>query len=151
MHAIKSDGFAPAGTNVATEAMQIVSLWCTEAITSGNWIAVYAGDTTNPAGQAGDSFRTAINSNADAVYDTVGVATATTTGAGYCPVQVRGWCASANVATGASGVLALSSTSGRAEDYAGTNPELRPLGTTQAAASGNVAAVFLNVHPRFAE
>lgn len=152
MHAIKSDGFALDGiTNVATEASQIVSLWCTAAVTSGDWVAVHAADTTNPAGQAGDSFRTADVDNADAVYDTVGVAVATTTAAGYCPVQVRGYIASANVVTAASGAIAISATAGRAEDYAGTNPELRVLGTTRAAAAADVAGVYLNVHPRFAE
>ena len=152
MHAIKSDGFALNGsTNVASEAAQYVSLWCTAAVTSGDWIAVHAGDTTNPAGQAGDSFRTADVDNSDALYDTVGVCQQTTTAAGYALVQVRGWCQNANVASGASGVIAISATAGRAEDYAGTNPELRPLGTTQAAASGNLANVYLNVHPRFAE
>lgn len=152
MHAYKADGFALDGsTNSNLEAAQFVSLWCTAAITSGDWIAVYAGDTTNPQGRAGDSFRTADADNADALYDTVGVAVQTTTAAGYCLVQTRGYCATANVASAADGVIAISSTAGRAENYAGTNPELRPLGTTQAAASGNVASVYLNVHPRFAE
>lgn len=152
MHAYKADGFALNGsTNSNLEAGQFVSLWCTEAITAGDWVAVYASDTTNPQGRAGDSFRKADNSNADALYDTVGVAVQTTTAAGQCSIQVRGYCAVANVASAADGQLAISTTAGRAEDYAGTNPELRVIGSTQAAASGNVASVYLNVHPRFAE
>jgi len=38
MHAIKSDGFAPAGTNVANNAQHAVSLWCTAAQTVGDLI-----------------------------------------------------------------------------------------------------------------
>lgn len=149
MLAQNSSGFCLNGTtNSVSDAAQVTTFWCTEAVTLGDFIAFYDSDTTNPAGVAGQSVRKAVSSNADAVYGTFGVATQTTTGAGMLPVQVRGYCAVANVATGASGELAISSTAGRAEDYAGTNPELRVLGFTQAAASGNLAAVYLYEHPR---
>jgi len=148
MNAVNLSGFALDGTNVASDAAQVTTYWCTEAVTLGDWISFYDSDTTNPAGMKGYSVRKAINSNADALYGTFGVATQTTTAAGPLGVQVKGYCAVANVTTAADGQLSIGGTGGRAIDYAGTNPELRVIGVTQAAASGNLAAVFIFEHPR---
>lgn len=141
---LKLDGFDGQDTESAVDA----SLYLTEAVTAGDWIAVYAGDTTNPAGTDGDSYRRADSDNADALYDTVGVAVATTSGAGMALVRVRGRI-SANVTTGASGDLAIGSTAGRAVNYSGTNPLLRVIGRAYGTAANNTAVVSINPHPRF--
>lgn len=149
MNAVNLSGFALNGTNVASDAAQITTYWCTEAVTLGDWISFYDSDTTNPAGMKGYSVRKADGNNADAVYGTFGVATQTLTAAGPLAVQVKGYCAVANVTTSADGQLSIGTASaGRAINYAGTNPELRVIGVTQAAASGDLAAVFIFEHPR---
>lgn len=159
MHAIKSDGFAPAGTNVATNAQQAVSLWCTAAQTVGDWVAEFTSDTTNPAGQTGDSYRAADSDNADALYNTVGVAAETTTAAGYCLVYVRGRVDVANVNSGGGAPaigddLIIGATAGRAVAWADGNTNVRLIGrtlSTPGAVVANQAAVELYVHPKFAE
>jgi hypothetical protein len=127
--ALKMDGWDGSDT----EAAQQAQLWLTETVAAGDWIAVHEGDTTNPGGLEGDSFRLADSD--EETYDVVGVAVNASTGAGLYPVYIRGK-VSANVATGtASGVLLQidATTPGQAELYAGTDPALRVLGTTRAA------------------
>lgn len=160
MHAIKSDGFAPAGTNVANNAQQIASLWCTEAVTEGQWIAEFSTDTTNPAGQTGDSYRIAVGTNADALYNTVGVAAATTTAAGYVPVYVRGRVSYAGVDDDAfvaigDDLIISSALAGQAIEWSDGNTNVRLLGrclSTPTTTGGfENCAVELYVHPKFAE
>lgn len=156
MHAYAPDGRALQGTNVVSEASQIIRLWCTAAVTTGDWISEFTSDTTNPAGLAGESFRTAVSSNADALMGTCGVAAETTTGAGFAMVQIRGRVSGANVTSSAAVAigddLVIGSSAGRAVEYAdATTYNLRLIGRCLSTPSGNTADVELYVHPRFAE
>jgi hypothetical protein len=152
---MKSDGFSTGGTNQNSQAAQDILLWCTEAITSGDWIAEYATDTTNPGARPGQSYRTADSDNADAVYGTVGVAQQTTSAAGFCMVRVRGYVASANVTDGASVAigddLIIGSTAGRAIEWVDGNTNVRIIGRCESTPSSNTAAVTLYPHPKFVE
>lgn len=156
MLAINSSGFCLDGTtNAATEAAGYATLWCTEAITQGDWIAEYATDTTNPTGKPGNSYRKADSDNADALYGTVGIATQTTTAAGPCQVQVRGRTpAYANVDSGASVIigddLIIGATAGRAIEWTSGNNNVRLIGRCESTPSSNAASVTLYEHPKFA-
>lgn len=151
---LKLDGFDGQDTESAVDC----TLWITETATAGDWIAVHPGDTTNPGGSEGDSFRIADADEAPAKYNTVGVlvesvtVTAPLTGV-LGKVRVRGRI-TANVDSGASvaigDYLAIGTTAGRAVEYTGTDPSLRVIATCESTPSNNQALVSLNVHPRFA-
>lgn len=150
--AIKTDGWAGSGTNVSSMAAQDVMLWCTAAVTEGDWIATHATDTTNPGAIDGESYRTADADNADAKYGTVGVALQTTSAAGYAMVRIAGSITSANVADAVSdgNDLSIGTTAGRAIAYTGTDPDLRVIGrATSDGSVSNVASVIIYRHPRF--
>lgn len=143
---LKLDGFDGSDT----ESYVPATLWLTEAVTEGDWIAVHYGDTTNPGGALGDSFRLA--DDGEVTYDVVGVAVQTTTGAGLYPVYIRGR-VTANVDSAAAVAegdpLSIGATAGRAIEYTGTNPALRVIGTCVSTPSANLATVEINPHPRF--
>lgn len=134
-----------------TESSVSAQLWCTEAVTAGNWIAIHWNDVTNPGATQGESYRIADGDEDD--YDVVGVALQTTTAAGFAQVQVKGIVTTADVADAADTLgtkLMISATAGRAEAYSGTDPLVRVLGaTTTTASASNVASVLLYPHPRF--
>jgi len=153
--AFTTDGFPDgSGTNAVNQNRQVERLYCTAAVTAGDWIAEYASDTTNPAGKTGESYRTADADNADAVWGTVGVAAETTTAAGYATVYVRGRVTGANVDSGAAVAigddLSIGSTAGRAIEYTGTNPNLRVIARCLSTPSSNTADVEIYPHPKFA-
>jgi hypothetical protein len=146
---IKTDGFE--GQN--TLGLQVVNLYITDTSGSvGDWVAIYAGDTTNPGAIDGESYRIADADNADAKYDTVGVLMQTVTAAGFYPVAVKGR-VQANVTSGASVAsgdrLTIGSTAGRAIEITGTDPDLRIIGACRSTPSGNLAYVDIYPHPRF--
>lgn len=153
---IKSDNFD--GTYSA--AAMFVRLWCeaTVAIASGDWVAVYATDTSNPGAVDGETYRVADNDNAGAGCDVVGVATeALASGTGWVTVQVRGRRASVNVDSGASVAngdpLCIGATAGRAVEQiidASTTANRRTIGICRSTPSGNTATVDILAHPKFA-
>ena len=147
MSIYKIDNFA----GLQTESAVSAQLWCTEAVTAGDWIAIHWNDTTSPGATQGESYRIGDGDEDD--FDVVGVALATTTAAGFVPVQVKGIVTVANVADATDTLgtkLMISATAGRAEAYSGTDPLVRILGaTTTTASSANVASCLLYPHPRF--
>ena len=145
----KLDGF---DGNV-TDQYRPATLWLTEAVTAGDWIASDASDTSNPGAYVGGisgSFRLADSDEAEALYGTVGVAVATTTAAGYAQVYVRGR-VTANVTDGVSvgADVIIGATPGRAVVYADGNTNVRILGKVLVAPSSNLAMVEINPHPWF--
>jgi hypothetical protein len=127
------------------------TVWITEAASAADWIALKTNDATNPAGLEGFSFRKAINSNADATYNTIGVLTVTITAAGYAQVQIGGKYASANVATAVTigQDLVISSTSARATAVGVETTSTRIIGRALAGASSNLCDVEIVPHPMF--
>lgn len=134
-----------------------VELWCTEAVTAGDIICLDLGDTTYGLGKSCKKATSALAPLA------CGVARQTLTAAGWLRVRVRGYYATANVASsGGNAVtigmgISISTTAGRAEKYGGQAPATdtyntaqmittlgySKLGVAAATASANVGAVFL--------
>ena len=142
----KQDGYNGSFTDSSVSEQ----LYCTEAVTAGQWIAIHWNDLTNPGAIQGESYR--IADSDEETYDVVGVALQTTTAAGFVQVQVRGVCPTANIADAASTIgqkLAISSTAGRAEAYSGTNPALRVIGAVVTAPSSNVGSCRIYPHEKF--
>lgn len=143
---MKQDGFAGNGDY----GNRTHRLWCTAAVTAGNWIAVDTNDTTNPAGLEGFSFVTA-DAGVEGDYDTVGVATETTTAASWVLVQTSGFYANANV-TSASTIgqnLCISAEAGRAESVSTETANTRIIGRALENASSNTCDVWIYPHPIF--
>ena len=143
--AFKADGYG----SVGDYGFESVTVWCTAAVTAGNWIAMQVSNTTNPAALEGFSFVTADLTDVGADYDTIGVAMATTTAAGFVQVQVAGRYASANVATAAAigTPLCISTVAGRAEEATTQAGSFRILGRVLAEEAGDLATVWLYPHP----
>jgi len=146
--------------NNAVGVVQYVQLWCvgTTAIAVGDWVAVYATDTTNPGAIDGESFRLADSDNIGAATDTVGVATQALAlnASGFILVQVSGSYVGANVDSGASVAngdpLCIGSTGGRAIEQvldASTTANRRTIGICRSTPSANTATVEILPHPRF--
>lgn len=154
MPIMKSDGYVANGNNGRTGPL-VASLWCTEAVTIGDWIASFATDVTNPGAFAGGpegSFRIGVSSNADAVYNCVGVALETTTAAGYVQVAVGGYVSvadliSASVAAGDD--LILSGTAGAATLVGTPTANVRVVGQCITDGGSNSGSVWVNPHPWF--
>jgi len=146
--------FAPDGRDgTLNEGLEIMTLWVTSTSGSaGDWITSYPTDTTNPAGLTGGSYRTADADNAEALDGTCAVALEAWTAAGWVRCAIRGIVDTCNVADAVAtpGALSIGSTAGRAIAYTGTNPELRVIGRSLAAASSNNARTLIYKHPRFA-
>lgn len=155
MALIKGDGYVAAGGTGRT-GPQTAKLYCTEAVTAGDWIASYATDTSSPSGLAGGpqgSFRKAISTNADAVYNTVGVAVETTSAAGEVLVNISGYSSlmkivSASVAAGDD--LITSSTSAAATVVGTPTANVRVVGSCITDNADNTGTGMVNLHPMFA-
>lgn len=158
MALIKADGYTAAGGTGRT-GPQTAKLWSTEAITAGQWVASYVTDTSSPSGLAGGpqgSFRIADGSNADALYNTVGVAVETTSGAGYVTVAIAGYVGtmglkSASTTVGAD--LVIHTDAGLACDVgnAATNgAAYRIIGTCLTDGGSDSGSGLVNLHPMFA-
>lgn len=147
MRAFKIDGYGA----IADYGFDSITVWCTAAVTAGDWIAMKVSDTTNPAQAEAMSFVTADLSDVGADYDTIGVAMTTTTAAGFVQIQTRGKYVSANVATAAAiGVpLCISTTAGRAEEATTQAGSFRIIGRVLAEEAGDVATVWIYPHPAF--
>lgn len=71
------------------------NLWVTTTlkIENGDWIAIHTADTTNPGAVTGESYRTAISTDAESMVNTVGVAceaVAAGAAARFIQVQIKG-------------------------------------------------------------
>jgi hypothetical protein len=126
-------------------------LWCTAGVTEGDWIAIDSNDATNPAALEGFSFVTA-DAGVEGDYDTVGVATETTTAAAWVTVQVAGMYTNANVADAVTlgQNLVISATAGRAEAVSTETADTRIIGKALTAGdANNDANVWIYCHPIF--
>ena len=146
----KADGYVANG-NTGRVGPITAKLWCTEAVTAGQWIALYYSDTTNPAGLAGFSFRLADSDNADATYGTVGVALETTTAAGYVQVQIAGYNASAYTvaAVAAGSFLVVDALAGSVDAFAAEGINFRIVGQCLVDTSATRGEVVIYMHPMF--
>lgn len=158
MPAIKSDAYVANG-DTGRVFPQTIKLYCTEAVAEGQWIAQYGGNTSSPSGLAGGpegSFRIADGSNADALYDTVGVAMETTTAAGMVEVAIYGYVGTVGLKSGsttANSNLVIHTDAGLACDIgnAATNgAAYRILGTCITDGGSDVGTAWLYLHPMFA-
>lgn len=130
---------------------QSIRVWCTAAVTAGDWIAIDSNDTTNPSALEGWSFVTA-DSGVEGDYDTIGVAMDTTTAAGFVTVQIAGRYDGANVADAVTlgQNLVISTTAGRAAAVAAEGTSSRIIGKALSAAdANNDANVWIFPHPAF--
>lgn len=155
---IKSDGYVANGGTGRVGPIT-AKVWCTEAVTAAQWIASYPTDTTSPSGLAGGvqgSFRIADGSNADALYNTVGVALETTTAAGEVQIAISGYVGTAGLKSGSTTVgadLVIHTDAGLACDVgnAATNgAAYRIIGTCLTDSGSDYGSVIVNLHPMFA-
>ncbi len=129
----------------------------TVAIVVGDWISIYAGQTSNPGaidGQtycAADATGTTDNSN----FDVVGVALdALASGTGFIQIQISGRCPTCRVdaAVDAGDILCVGTTKGEAVEQvfdAATLANRRSIGRAIGAASSNYAACDVYRHPQW--
>lgn len=137
-----------------------VTVWmaAATAVVAADWVALKTNDATSPAGVEGFTFQQAINSNADAKYNTIGVAmtanpvnASSVAVAGYVQVQIGGKYASANVATATTigQDLVISATGGRAAAVGAETASTRIIGRALAGAASNLCDVEIVPHPMF--
>ena len=161
MSLIKADGYIANGGTGRTGPSK-TQVWITDqTVTVGQWVASYAGDTTSPSGLANGpqgSFRLAISSNADAVYNTVGVVmeavdnSPSSTAAGYVEIAIAGAVdtmniVSASVAAGDS--LIISGTSAAATVVGTPTADVRVIGQCITDGGSNQGSGLIFPHPMF--
>ena len=119
---------------------KFVTLYCTEAISAGEWVSIDTGDTTNGLG---GSVEKAL-ATAHGCVGVVGVATETTTAAGNVKIQTAGKFENAFVTTSitANKALVVDTTAGRADEAAATDV-VSPCAITLETAASNLADVMI--------
>ena len=125
---------------VANFPKKFVTLYCSEAITKGEWVSIDTGDSTNGLG---GSVEKALATSLGCV-GVVGVATETTTAAGIVRIQTAGKFENAYVTTSIAANIALvvDTTAGRADISADTDL-VSPCGMTLEVAASNLADVMI--------
>ena len=162
MPVFKADAYVANGDTGRTQPLT-AKVWVTDqTVTVGQWIASYASDTTSPSGLAGGpegSFRLAISTNTDAVYNTVGVVrtavdnSAAASAAGYVEIIVGGYAATMNIvsASVAAGDDLITSATSAAATVVGTpTANVRVVGQCLTDGGSNQGTGLVNLHPMFA-